>query len=149
MLEVFCEISFDADGFWPFNLFWRPDSLPAPRFPTHPASRQPLPRRSKATSESTAGGCFWGMEGIYEHVKGVTDTQVGYAGGSAKTAHYERIEQGDTGHAESIRITYDPEKISYGQLLKIYFSVAHDPDHSESSTQRRGDAIPVVDFLSE
>jgi peptide-methionine (S)-S-oxide reductase len=89
-----------------------------------------------------AGGCFWGMQGVFEHVKGVIDTEVGYAGGSKDTAHYERIEAGDTGHAESIRITYDPSKISYGQLLKIYFSVAHDPttlnrQHNDVGTQYR------------
>ena len=74
-----------------------------------------------------AGGCFWGMQGVFEHVKGVTETTVGFAGGAKNTAHYERVSEGDTGHAESVRITYDPTKISYGQLLKIYFSVAHDP----------------------
>jgi peptide-methionine (S)-S-oxide reductase len=89
-----------------------------------------------------AGGCFWGMQGVFEHVKGVIDTEVGYSGGSKDTAHYERIEAGDTGHAESIRITYDPSKISYGQLLKIYFSVAHDPttlnrQHNDVGTQYR------------
>ena len=67
------------------------------------------------------------MQGIYEHVKGVTDTEVGFAGGDKNTAHYERVSEGNTGHAESIKITYDPAKISYGQLLKIFFSVAHDP----------------------
>jgi peptide-methionine (S)-S-oxide reductase len=89
-----------------------------------------------------AGGCFWGMQGVFEHVKGVVSTEVGYAGGSKDTAHYERIERGDTNHAESIRIVYDPSKISYGQLLKIYFSVAHDPttlnrQHNDSGTQYR------------
>lgn len=89
-----------------------------------------------------AGGCFWGMQGVFEHVKGVTNTVVGYAGGSKETAHYERIEEGDTNHAESVKITYDPSKISYGELLKIYFSVAHDPttlnrQHYDTGTQYR------------
>ena len=74
-----------------------------------------------------AGGCFWGMEGVFEHVKGVTGTVVGYAGGKASTATYEQVEEGTTGHAESIQITYDPSKITYGEILKIYFSAAHDP----------------------
>jgi peptide-methionine (S)-S-oxide reductase len=110
-------------------------------FPDPPTVNGPAPAPKKATVV-LAGGCFWGMEGIFEHVKGVTDTQVGYSGGSAKTAHYERIEQGDTNHAESIKITYDPSKITYGQLLKIYFSVAHDPttlnrQHNDVGTQYR------------
>ncbi len=74
-----------------------------------------------------AGGCFWGMEAVFEHVRGVTEVVTGYAGGKAATAAYERVKSGDTGHAEGIRITYDPEKISYGQLLKVFFAVAHDP----------------------
>ena len=71
-----------------------------------------------------AGGCFWGMESVFEHVKGVTDVVSGYAGGSAKDANYESAE---SGHAEAVRITYDPSRISYAQLLQIYFAVAHDP----------------------
>ena len=74
-----------------------------------------------------AGGCFWGMEAVFEHVRGVSEVVTGYAGGSKTTAAYERVKSGDTGHAEGIRITYDPEKISYGQLLKVFFAVAHDP----------------------
>jgi peptide-methionine (S)-S-oxide reductase len=95
-------------------------SFPEPPKPSAPAAAQ------KATAV-LAGGCFWGMEGIYEHVKGVTETTVGYAGGNAKTAHYEMVGEGNTGHAESIKITYDPAKITYGELLKIFFSAAHDP----------------------
>ena len=71
-----------------------------------------------------AGGCFWGMELVFEHVKGVTNVVSGYAGGSAATAHYD---DADSGHAEAVRITYDPSRISYPQLLQIYFTVAHDP----------------------
>jgi peptide-methionine (S)-S-oxide reductase len=89
-----------------------------------------------------AGGCFWGMQGIYEHMKGVTETVVGYAGGKANTAKYEIVEEGNTNHAESIKITYDPSQISYGELLKVYFSVAHDPttlnrQHYDQGTQYR------------
>ncbi|QXQ06270.1 peptide-methionine (S)-S-oxide reductase MsrA [Sphingosinicellaceae bacterium] len=74
-----------------------------------------------------AGGCFWGLEGVFEHVAGVKDVVSGYAGGGASTAHYEIVGSGLTGHAESVRITYDPAKVSFGQLLRVYFSVATDP----------------------
>lgn len=74
-----------------------------------------------------AGGCFWGLQSVFEHVKGVKKVWAGYAGGDASTAQYERVSDGDTGHAESVKIVYDPAKVSYGQLLKVYFSVATDP----------------------
>jgi len=74
-----------------------------------------------------AGGCFWGVEAVFKHVKGVSSAVSGYAGGSAKTAHYEIIGMGLTGHAESVQVSYDPSQISYGQLLRVFFSVAHDP----------------------
>jgi peptide-methionine (S)-S-oxide reductase len=74
-----------------------------------------------------AGGCFWGVEAVFEHVKGVKDVKSGYAGGSAAAAQYEKVSTGTTGHAESVRIAYDPSQISYGQLLKVFFSVAHNP----------------------
>jgi peptide-methionine (S)-S-oxide reductase len=74
-----------------------------------------------------AGGCFWGMESVFEHVKGVTDVVSGFAGGDAKSANYDAVSTERTGHAEAVRIIYDPSKISYAQLLQIYFAVAHDP----------------------
>jgi peptide-methionine (S)-S-oxide reductase len=74
-----------------------------------------------------AGGCFWGVEAVFRHVKGVSKAVSGYAGGSAKTADYERVSTGSTGHAESVEVTYDPAQVSYGSLLRIFFSVAHDP----------------------
>ena len=74
-----------------------------------------------------AGGCFWGMEWVFEHVKGVTNVVSGYAGGSASDANYDTVSSEGTGHAEAIRISYDPKQISYPQLLQIYFTVAHDP----------------------
>jgi peptide-methionine (S)-S-oxide reductase len=74
-----------------------------------------------------AGGCFWGMQGLFERVKGVSKVVAGYSGGEKSTAHYEIVETGRTGHAESIEITYDPSVITYGQLLKVFFAVAHDP----------------------
>jgi peptide-methionine (S)-S-oxide reductase len=74
-----------------------------------------------------AGGCFWGMQAVFSDLKGVTNTVVGYSGGNALTAHYEIVSTGATGHAESVEITYDPAKISFKQLLAVYFLVAHDP----------------------
>jgi len=74
-----------------------------------------------------AGGCFWGMESVFEHVKGVTNVVSGYAGGDAKDASYDKVSSEGTGHAEAVKITYDPSQISYAQLLQVYFTVAHDP----------------------
>jgi peptide-methionine (S)-S-oxide reductase len=74
-----------------------------------------------------AGGCFWGVDAVFRHVKGVTKAISGYAGGAAKTADYEMVSTGMTGHAESVEVTYDPAQVSYGELLRIFFSVAHDP----------------------
>ena len=74
-----------------------------------------------------AGGCFWGVEAVFERLKGVSDVISGFAGGAKSTAHYEVVSSGTTGHAESVKITYDPAVISYGQLLKVFFAIAHDP----------------------
>jgi peptide-methionine (S)-S-oxide reductase len=84
---------------------------------------------TQATSEVAvfAGGCFWGVQGVFQHLKGVTGAVSGYAGGAKHTAHYEVIGQGTTGHAESVQVTFDPRQISYGRLLQVFFSVAHDP----------------------
>jgi len=84
--------------------------------------------RSAASETAVfAGGCFWGGQGVFQHVEGVSAAVSGYAGGTGETAHYEMVGEGTTGHAESVRVTFDPRKVSYGQLLQIYFSVAHDP----------------------
>src|SRR5882757_3847568 len=74
-----------------------------------------------------SGGCFWGVQDVFEHVKGVQKVVAGYAGGNRSTAEYEQVGTGTTGHAESVRVTFDPAKVSYGQLLQVFFSVAHDP----------------------
>ncbi|HKG21762.1 MAG TPA: peptide-methionine (S)-S-oxide reductase MsrA [Blastocatellia bacterium] len=92
-----------------------------------PVDDAPLAAAKGEQTAVLAGGCFWGIEAVFEHVKGVTGVTSGYSGGSANTAHYEMIGTGKTGHAESVRITYDPSHISYGKLLKVFFSVAHDP----------------------
>jgi peptide-methionine (S)-S-oxide reductase len=95
-----------------------------------------------------AGGCFWGVQGVFQHVEGVTSAVSGYAGGAKATAEYETVSTGATGHAESVRITYDPTKITYGRLLQIYFSVAHDPTEfnrqgPDSGTQYRSAIFPT------
>lgn len=92
-----------------------------------PAVDAPLAATKGEQTAVLAGGCFWGIEAVFEHVKGVIDVESGYAGGSAGTANYEVVSGGRTGHAEAVRIKYDPSQISYGQLLKVFFSVAHDP----------------------
>jgi peptide-methionine (S)-S-oxide reductase len=84
-------------------------------------------RSPKTETVVLAGGCFWGVEAVFDDVKGVSDAVSGYAGGSKATAHYEIVSTGTTGHAESVQVTYDPSQVSFGQLLKIYFSVVHDP----------------------
>ena len=92
-----------------------------------PAVDAPLASSKGEQIAVLAGGCFWGVEAVFEHVKGVSDVRSGYSGGSSETAQYEKVGTGETGHAESVKITYDPAQISYGQLLKVFFSVAHDP----------------------
>lgn len=103
---------------------------------TASASNAPVPDPSydevKPAAHSTetavlAGGCFWGMQSVFEHVRGVRQVWAGYSGGDSNTAHYDDVSDGNTGHAESVKIAFDPAVVSYGQLLKIYFAVAHDP----------------------
>jgi peptide-methionine (S)-S-oxide reductase len=96
-----------------------------------------------------AGGCFWGVEGVYRHVKGVIDVSSGYSGGSASTARYEATSSGTTGHAESVRVVFDPTKVSYGEILRIYFSVVADPtlkdrQGPDSGTQYRSALFPTT-----
>ncbi|MFM9381737.1 peptide-methionine (S)-S-oxide reductase MsrA [Pseudomonas sp. UV AK001] len=109
-----------------------------------------LDENTQAHSETAvfAGGCFWGVQGVFQHVKGVQKAVSGYAGGAANTAEYERVSEGDTGHAESVQVTFDPTQVSYGSLLQIYFSVAHNPTElnrqgPDSGTQYRSALFPV------
>ncbi|MDD2721399.1 MAG: peptide-methionine (S)-S-oxide reductase MsrA [Gallionella sp.] len=84
--------------------------------------------QSSATQTAVfAGGCFWGVDAVFKHVKGVVSTAAGYAGGSAQTAQYERVSEGNTGHAEAVRVVFDPARVSYQKLLEVFFKVAHDP----------------------
>jgi peptide-methionine (S)-S-oxide reductase len=94
-----------------------------------------------------AGGCFWGVQGVYQHVKGVTNAVSGYAGGEAKTASYMSVTSGTTGHAESVQVTFDPRQISYGRILQIFYSVVHDPTQlnrqgPDVGTQYRSALVP-------
>ncbi len=95
-------------------------ALPAPAVDL-PASQAP------SQVMVVAGGCFWGVQGVFQHVKGVSNAVSGYAGGAKSTAIYERTNDGTTGHAESVQVTFDPRQVSYGQLLQVFFAVAHDP----------------------
>src|SRR3954452_9900905 len=92
-----------------------------------PAVDTPAAEAAGLQTAVLAGGCFWGLQGMFEHVQGVTKVVAGYSGGTKETAHYEVVGTERTGHAESVEITFDPKKITYGQLLRLYFAVAHDP----------------------
>jgi len=122
-----------------------------------PAAKRPLPDPatddvlSPAKGKSTlvlAGGCFWGMEEVFQHVRGVTAVTSGYAGGSARTATYEMVSTGTSGHAESVKIEYDPSKVSYGQLLKVFFWVAHDPTQKNAQWPDTGPQYRSVIFYA-
>src|ERR1700726_4351422 len=102
--------------------------LPAPTPPiSAPSTDVPLATQPGKETAVFAGGCFWGVQSVFQRVKGVLSTKAGYSGGSAKTATYKQVVTETTGHAESVEVIYDPSRITYGQLLRIYFSVAHDP----------------------
>ena len=92
-----------------------------------PAMDAPKAAASGQQTAVVAGGCFWGIQAVFQHVKGVISATSGYSGGEAKTAEYEVVSTGETGHAESVKINYDPSQITYGELLRVFFSVAHDP----------------------
>ncbi|MGC2457217.1 MAG: peptide-methionine (S)-S-oxide reductase MsrA [Gallionellaceae bacterium] len=114
----------------------------------NPNSDAPLATASSQQTAVFAGGCFWGVQAVFQHVKGVTSATSGYAGGAANTAEYETVSSGTTGHAESVQVVYDSSKISYGQLLKIYFAVAHDPTElnrqgPDSGTQYRSEIFTL------
>ena len=117
-----------------------------------PAPAADLPS-STASSEVAvlAGGCFWGVQGVFQHVRGVTKAVSGYSGGQRDTAQYETVSGGETGHAESVQVTFDPTKVTYGQLLQVYFSVIQDPTElnrqgPDSGTQYRSAVFPLNDM---
>ncbi|MBA3694957.1 MAG: peptide-methionine (S)-S-oxide reductase MsrA [Acidobacteria bacterium] len=114
------------------------------------AKSNPTPK-TVAKGEQTAvlaGGCFWGLEAVFEHIKGVSDVESGYSGGTAKTADYETVGTGETGHAEAVKITYDPAQVSYEQLLKVFFAVAHDPTQLNRQSPDTGTQYRSAIFYS-
>lgn len=126
----------------------RPSSAESAKLVPPPAVDMPA---AQATEVAVlAGGCFWGVQGVFQHVDGVTSAVSGYAGGEQATASYDKVTSGRTGHAEAVRITYDPRKVSFGRLLQIYFSVAHDPTElnrqgPDVGTQYRSTVFPAND----
>ncbi len=96
-----------------------------------------------------AGGCFWGVEGVYEHMRGVQSVVAGYAGGDQKTATYDQVSTGRTGHAESVKITFDPAQVTYADILRVFFSVAHDPTQLNRQGPDVGTQYRSVDLLRE
>jgi peptide-methionine (S)-S-oxide reductase len=107
-----------------------------------PAVDAPLATTKGEQTAVFAGGCFWGVQAVFQHVKGVNSATSGYSGGNADTAQYETVESGETGHAESVRVKFDPSKVTYGQLLKVFFAIAHNPTElnrqgPDSGTQYR------------
>ncbi|HVZ05193.1 peptide-methionine (S)-S-oxide reductase MsrA [Hyphomicrobium sp.] len=113
-----------------------------------PTLNEPAATKGNVESAVFAGGCFWGVQGVFQHVKGVKEAISGYAGGKEADAHYQIVGTGRTGHAESVRVTFDPNKVSYGRLLQIYFSVAHDPTElnrqgPDTGTQYRSTIFPT------
>lgn len=119
----------------------------AAAFPDPPAER--VAQHAGVEKVVLAGGCFWGMEAVFESLRGVQSAVAGYAGGNAATAHYEIVSTGTTGHAESVEITFDPSKISFGQLLKVYFSVAHNPTELNRQGPDEGSQYRSVIFYTD
>jgi peptide-methionine (S)-S-oxide reductase len=119
-----------------------------------PAPSSDIAESGPTATAVFAGGCFWGVQGVFQHVVGVTNAVSGYSGGAAETATYEQTGSGTTGHAETVEVTYDPAVVSYGQLLQIYFSVAHNPTQlnyqgPDHGTQYRSTIFPVSDAQAE
>lgn len=113
-----------------------------------PAHDAPLAQAPGKQTAVFAGGCFWGTQSVFERVKGVLNTTAGYSGGSAATATYEQVGQENTGHAESVKVVYDPSKITYGQLLQIFFSVVHDPTQLNRQGPDVGESYRSVIFYA-
>jgi peptide-methionine (S)-S-oxide reductase len=123
-------------------------SAEAPHVIPAPADEQAAAQTATTEVAVLAGGCFWGVQGVFQHVAGVSNAVSGYAGGEKATADYERVSSGTTGHAESVQVTFDPRMISYGRILQIYFSVAHDPTQlnrqgPDTGTQYRSAIFPT------
>jgi len=123
-------------------------SVSSATFPD-PAIDAPLASAKGTQTVVVAGGCFWGLQTLFEHVKGVVGVKAGYSGGSAANAHYDIVSDGGSGHAESVRITYDPSQVSYGQLLKVFFAVAHDPTQLNRQGPDRGTQYRSAIFFAD
>jgi peptide-methionine (S)-S-oxide reductase len=121
--------------------------LSAAEFPAPAVDISPGALKQTA-SVVVAGGCFWGVEAVFERLQGVSDAVSGYAGGNKSTAHYEVVSSGSTGHAESVQITYDPSQISFGKLLEVFFAVAHDPTELNRQGPDRGTQYRSAIFYS-
>jgi peptide-methionine (S)-S-oxide reductase len=122
----------------PMSGLWRQASAEQAQVVPPPAKDEPLAAASGTETAVFSGGCFWGIQGVFQHVNGVTKAVSGYSGGDKMTAVYEVVSSGTTGHAESVEVTYDPSQISYGKLLQIFFSVAHDPTQLNYQGPDRG-----------
>jgi peptide-methionine (S)-S-oxide reductase len=123
----------------PFALWWQ--ATPARSSEAAviiPAPVIDAPQQGRSETAVLAGGCFWGVQGVFQHVKGVTSAVSGYSGGAAEAAQYDTVSSGRTGHAEAVKITYDPSQITYGQILQIFFSVVHDPTQLDRQGPDRG-----------
>ena len=114
-----------------------------------PAYDAPLASHAGTETLVVAGGCFWGVQAVFQHLRGVTQAVSGYAGGDAATAQYERVSGGGTGHAESVRVTYDPARITPGQVLKVFFAVAHDPTQLNRQGPDHGTQYRSAIFVSD
>src|SRR3989454_7765525 len=114
----------------------------------NPAIDAPIMTTRAEQSVVVAGGCFWGIQAVFQHVKGVVRATSGYSGGSADTAEYETVSTGRTGHAESVEIVYDPSQITFGELLRVFFSVAHDPTQLNRQGPDEGTQYRSVIFYS-
>ena len=113
-----------------------------------PAMDQPLADKSGQQQAVFAGGCFWGVQAVFQHVKGVISATSGYSGGGKSTADYEIVSTGTTNHAESVQVVFDPSKITYGQLLQVFFSVAHDPTQKNQQSPDVGTQYRSVIFYA-
>ena len=123
-------------------------TAPARQPVPEPALDAPAPAQAGLQTAVLAGGCFWGVEAVFEHVKGVTSVVSGYAGGREGNPSYEAVSSGATGHAEAVRVVFDPRQVSYAQLLKVYFSVAHDPTQLNRQGPDRGTQYRSAIFYS-
>lgn len=149
LLPALAAAAFAATGFMTLGR-----SAESVRLAPAPAVDEVQPSTPAKETAVIAGGCFWGVQGVFQHVKGVVNAVSGYAGGEKDTAEYETVSTGETGHAESVRITFDPREISYGRILQIYFSVAHDPTElnrqgPDVGTQYRSAIFPQTAYQAQ